>query len=534
MIIDKLFKKLTWLTAAEATVISFVVMSLIGGTALWISESKRDVSYKEPVLHDVTITRENSELNLSPESVNKAKVAYVKETTIKGVTFIDAWFTAVSALCVTGLTSTDFSTFTLPGQIITLILIQMGGLGIIVFTSLLALAVVKGFSEKLSVKQFLSAIVDTDHNDVGNMLKHVLKYTLIFEGLATIIMGAHLQWINTPELIQGINPWWWALFHSVSAFNNAGFGLLNNNLMNFVTDPVINLTISALIILGGLGYPVLISLHTVLRAKVMPKHLRDKVQQELEKDVKGIVASPVQTKAAIYISIALLLIGTIVSFGLDFGGEALSKYSIPEKIMITFFQSVSTRTAGFNTIDLSLLNYGTLMVYCALMVIGANPAGTAGGVKIPTVAVLYAYLKDWFKEPGKPIQLYRKTISKFALSHAVRLFFFSVIFIFTIIILICAIENQFMYTPDNLFNYMKVVFETFSAFGTVGLSIGFAGGVTSFSAILTPVSKVLIIITMFFGRIGPLTVLAALPAKRMHANAPNSPDYPDAQRIQIG
>lgn len=532
--ISKIFKKLSWLNAAEATVISFFIASIIGGAAIWFTEKDRDVSYKEPVLQNVIINRVDSKTVLTPGPVVEARVAYVKETTIKGITPVDAWFTAVSALCVTGLTSTDFSTFTLPGQVITLILIQMGGLGIIVFTSLLAFAVVRGFSEKLDVKQFLSSIMDTSHDDVGHMLKHVLKYTIVFEGLATIIMGIHLQWFANPELIKGINPWWWALFHSVSAFNNAGFGLLNDNLMSFVTDPVINLTIAGLIILGGLGYPVLISIHAALRKKFKPKHLRDKVQMQLEEDVKGVVASPLQTRVAIWISLALLTIGTIFSLTLDFGGQALANYSIPEKIMITFFQSVSTRTAGFNTIDLSLLNYGTLMLYCVLMVIGANPAGTAGGIKIPTVAVLYAYLKDWFKEPGKPVQLFNRTISKFALSHAMRLFFFSVIFIFTVVIAICSIENQFMFTPDNLFNFMKVIFETFSAFGTVGLSLGFQGGVTSFSAILSPISKVLIIITMFFGRIGPLTFLAALPAKRIHANAPNSPDYVDAQRIQIG
>lgn len=529
-----ILRKITWLNAAEATVISFVLASLIGGTALWYTESKRDVSFKYPVLEKVSTVRENPDPSLTPARELEESVTYIKDTNINGLTFVDAWFTAVSALCVTGLTSTDFSQFTLPGQIITMILIQMGGLGIIVFTSLLALAVVRGLSEKMSMKTFLSGILDTNHDDVGNMLKHVSLYTLVFEGSAFLIMGIHLQWFSNPALLKGINPWWWSLFHSVSAFNNAGFGLLNDNLMGFVKDPVINMVIAGLIILGGLGYPVLISIHAVLRKTFIHKTGQDQKLLKLEEDIKDVVASPLQTRIAIWGTIILLSLGTFIPMILDYNNPVYANYTLPEKLMANFFQSVSTRTAGFNTIDVGALTYGTLMLFCALMFIGANPAGTAGGIKIPTLGVLYAYMKDWFKAPGQPVQIFQRTISKFALSHAVRLFFFSTIFVFLIVFLICSIENAYMFTPDNAFNFMKVVFETFSAFGTVGLSMGFPGGVTSFSAILSPISKILIIITMLFGRIGPLTVLAAHPTKRAHANITNSPDFPDAQKIQIG
>lgn len=302
--------------------------------------------------------------------------------------------------------------------------------------------------------------------------------------------------------------------------------------MNFVLDPVISLTIAILIILGGLGYPVLIAIHAGLHKKLF--HKNDKAQQKLANDVKEVVASSVQTKVAIIGTIVLLAVGTIFMLAVEWNNPVMKDYNTTQKILISFFQSTSTRTAGFNTVDIGALHVATLFLYMALMFIGANPAGTAGGIKIPTIAVLYGYIKDWFKAPGKAVTLYGKKISKFAVSHAVRLFFFSTIFIGFITLLICISEKDYLITPDPTFNFTKILFEIVSAFGTVGLSMGFFGGVTSFSAILTPFAKFLLILTMLFGRLGPLTWLAALPWKRKHADAPLSPDFEDTEKIQIG
>ncbi len=219
---------------------------------------------------------------------------------------------------------------------------------------------------------------------------------------------------------------------------------------------------------------------------------------------------------------------------MEWSSPLLKDLSLSDRIMAMFFQSISTRTAGFNTIDIGALTTSTLILYMILMFIGANPAGTAGGIKIPTMAVLYGYVKDWFKKPGLPVTLYKRRISKFAVSHAVRLFFFSTLTIGIIVFLICAIESQYLMTPDPLFNFTKIIFEVFSAFGTVGLSMSFPGGVTSFSAILTPASKFLLILTMLFGRLGPLTILAALRWKREYSDHPPSPDFDDVEKIQIG
>lgn len=525
-----LLAPLSRINPAEATVLSFLAMSLLGGIALWYTESGRIVAAKVPVHHQVQIAVVG-DLPVGIAAPPRTELhAFAKDVTYRGETFIDMLFTSVSALCVTGLTSTDFSQFTLAGQVITLVLIQMGGLGIIVFTSLFAFLIAKGLSERQTFGSLLAGILDTSLHDVGRMLKHVAIYTLFFEGIAFLIMGIHLR--ADPSQIGNINPWWWALFHSVSAFNNAGFGLLNNNLMNFPKDPIINMVIATLIIAGGLGYPVLIALHTWLRGKIAGKN--DRVYQALKEDVAGVVASPVQTRVAISGTLFFLLLGTVIPLAMEWTSPVLGGLSFSEKIMAMFFQSVSTRTAGFNTIDIGALTTSTIILYIILMYIGANPAGTAGGVKIPTIAVLYGYVKDWFLQPGLPVMLYKRRISKFALSHAIRLFFFSTLTIGLLTFFICAIESEYLITPDPLFNFTKIIFEVFSAFGTVGLSMGFPGSVTSFSAILSPASKFLIIFAMLFGRLGPLTILASLPWKRAYADHPLSPDYDNVEKIQIG
>lgn len=516
---------------AEATVLSFIMMSVVGGTIIWQVESNRTVIIKEPIIENVRVERfaTNAEGVTAPMIIEEPHV-FTKDVEQKGESFIDSLFTAVSALCVTGLVSTDFASYSLTAQIITLVLIQMGGLGIIVFTSLFAMLVVQGLSERQTFGSLLAGILDTSHNQVVTMLRRVALYTIVFELGATLIMGIRLM--NMPQAINGMNPWWWAFFHSISAFNNAGFSLMNNNLMNFATDPVINYTIAILIIAGGLGYPVLIVLHTWLYGATMGR--KNVIYKALHADTKDVCASNVQTRVALTGTVLFLALGTIVPMILEWSSPTMAGLSAGDKIMALFFQSVSTRTAGFNTIDIGGLTTATLFLYMLLMVIGANPAGTAGGVKIPTVAVLYGYIKDWFQKPGEPVMLYGRRISKFAVSHAVRLFFFTTLFLGVVTFLLCAIEAKYIITPDPLFNFTKILFEVFSAFGTVGLSMGFPGSVTSFSAILSPFSKLLIIVTMLFGRLGPLTILASLPWKRMYSDHPLSPDFDNVEKIQIG
>jgi len=250
--------------------------------------------------------------------------------------------------------------------------------------------------------------------------------------------------------------------------------------------------------------------------------------------VKDVTASSVQTKIAIGGTLILLAGGTLAPLLFDWNNPSFTGYTLSQKILILFFQSASTRTAGFNTVDIGALSAATTFLYMGLMFVGANPAGTAGGIKIPTVAVLYGYMRDWFRKPGEAVTLFGSRISKFALSHAIRLYFFSTLTLALVALLIFVAENKYITTPDPIINLHKLGFEIVSAFGTVGMSMGFPGAVTSLSAILTPLSKALIIFLMLFGRLGPLTILAALPLKGEAEKHPLSPDYEDAEKIQIG
>jgi trk system potassium uptake protein len=512
----------SWLqrfNSAELMVGSFALASVIGGSLLYGTEMQRTVHYKEEV---VTTQIVDGKPVSTTEIVDKTKL---------GESYLDMLFTAVSALCVTGLITTDFSQFTLLGQIITMILIQIGGLGVITFTSFFAMLIVGGISERQSFREILSGMLDTGHDKVADMLGHVLKYTLFFEGLAFLVMGWWLAFIH-PELQNGINPRWWALFHSVSAFNNAWFALFSDNLMKFVMDPVISVTIALLIIFGGIWYPVLISIHTWMRKRIT--HRNDVAQKALETDVQDVVSSPVQTKIAIYGTIILILVGMIVSFLVDGNNPVVMGYTAFEQMIIHFFQSVSTRTAGFNTIDYGALAPATLLIYIILMFIWANPAGTGWGIKIPTITVLFAYVKDWYAAPGQATTILGHKVSKFAVSHAVRLFLVAISACFLVTFLILMIENNHFIATGTQFNFLKVCFEVVSAFATVGLSMGFAGSVTSFSALLAPASKVCLILIMLLGRLWPLTVLAALPAKKIHENAPLTEDHDGVEKIQIG
>lgn len=529
---SRFFDRISLLQAAEATVISFILMSIIGGTVLYLTEMNRIVDAKEAIHATVLVQTTVSEGSGFSIPSRTETHTVVRDVQYKGEKFVDTLFTSVSALCVTGLISTDFSTWSLAGQIVVMILIQMGGLGIILFTSIFAIAIVRGLSERNSFKSILSGVLDTSNNGTTRLIKHIALYTFLFEGLATLIMGVRLQWFVDPGAINNINPWWFSLFHSVSAFNNAGFSLMSNNLMNYVTDPVINFVIAGLIILGGLGYPVLIAIHAYIRSKLLRKD--DDSQKGLNDDVKDVIASPVQVRIAIFGTIILLAIGTFLPLITDWDNPILKDLSGWQKFMTMFFQSVSTRTAGFNTVDIGALATATTVLYMLLMFIGANPAGTAGGIKIPTVAVLWGYIKDWFMEPGKPIVVFGRAISKFALSHAIRLVFAVVIFLTFATMLILIQEDAFLSTPDPVINLHKVIFEVVSAFGTVGLSMGFTGGVTSLSAILAPFSKYMLMLIMLFGRLGALTILSALPWKRKYMDLPASKDHEGVDNLQIG
>lgn len=512
------------LKAAEFAVMSYIAASLCGGAILYHTEGNREIHDKKPYREEVEVT------SLATHKEWLAQHTGIQVDTYRGIRFIDALFVSASALCVTGLIPVDFSRFTPPGQITVLVLMQLGGFGIVVFTAMLATAFFRDISSTISFRKLIAETLGGESQAVQAMLKLIFLYTVIIELAGCLTMGCYLSLFNAGSLTDGINPWWWSLFHSVSAFNNAGFSLMSNSLMNFGDDAVINLTIMALIILGGLGYPVLMAYFFYFRKFLVSRKLAS--LRKIDLGVSGI-ASNVQVKVAVFGTIFLIALGVVLIYWVEYDNEFSHAGDHVSKLLHALFLSVTARTAGFNTMDIGVLHSPTLFLLMVFMFIGANPAGTAGGVKIPTIAVLYGYLKDWFKKPNQPVVLFGERVSKFAVSHAIRLFFFSTFFVALVAAAINYIERQYVITSDNTFNFTKILFETISAFGTVGLSMGFKTGTTSFCDIFSDLSKFLLVVTMLFGRLGPLVILAALPWKRKYADV-KSPDFENVHKVQIG
>jgi len=513
---DLLFK----LNSAELALLSFLLASLLGAGALMITESGRSVADPYPVHKPVRIQ------TLETGDTRDQTHTHVAFETRQGIDPVDAWFVATSAICVTGLSTANFAKFTIEGQVVVLILMQAGGLGIFVFTSILVVSVFRGAERSTTFRERLASMVTSDRNDATKMLKYIIIYTAVIELGCFLILGTYLSSFDQDPGLAGHNPWWWAAFHAISAFNNAGFSLNPDNLVGFVHDPVVNLAITSSIILGGIGYPVLVAavIRTRRRFSSEPLHPRH---------FSG-VAPACQIKVTLYGTAALLLIGMVLVYWLELENLTGTEHGPSKDLMAAWFQSVTTRTAGFNSMDIGALHAPTLFLFMILMFIGGNPAGTAGGIKIPTVAVLIGFLVDWFRKPGEPVYLFGKPVSKFAVSHAVRLFFFASVFVVLMTATINYMEREWVRTADPVFSFTKILFEVVSAFSTTGLSMGFPDDDASFSALFSDTSKLLLIVTMLFGRIGPLVLLAALPWKRRYSGYPLSPDVPYAEKVQIG
>ncbi len=465
---------------------------------------------------------------------------FIENTYGPALSYLDALFTSTSAVCVTGLTSVDFSRFSFPGQVATMLLIQIGGFGVITAFRLLWLGRVGDLSPGST--QTLGSVMDVDggHQTVFQVLASTAKITIAIELAGFLLMYGHMH-----DRVAD-SPGWWSLFHTISAFNNAGFGLHADSLIQYRSDLGLNLIVAGLFIVGGIGYPVLLGierialvlLHRLLSlAEVLiemiairkPERLTlvepfytfvdrllfraKKIQQELAG-----VASPLQMKVVIYGTLVLVLAGTLITLAFEWNDErTLGLLSGPEKLLAAFFQSVTTRTAGFNTLDIGSLQIRTLLFYVGLMFIGAAPQGSAGGIKIPTFVTMLGYIRASFRGRNR-VYIFDYIVSKISVGNAVKLYVMSSTFVLTAILIMASIESKFTLT--------QMAFEVVSAFGTVGLSTG----ITFF---LAPASKVLLIVTMFSGRVGLLTIGSAIikPSSQLVAAAP-TPD--DGMKLQVG
>ena len=400
-------------------------------------------------------------------------------STTSGISFVEAVFTSTSAVCVTGLVVKDTpNDFTLFGQIIIMLLIQLGGLGYMTSATIISLMIGKriGLGERLIMKDALNVL---DLEGVVKFTKAVLLTTLIFE-----TTGALLLFIRFSYDFPLIKALYYGIFHAVSAFNNAGFSLFSDNLMRYRGDIIVNMVITFLIIIGGIGFIVISDCYNLYTKKVM--------------------RFSTHTKIVIVTTGFLIIAGTFIIFFLEYQNpKTFLTMPLKESVMSSYFSSVTPRTAGFNTIDYSLVRPETLLFITLLMFIGASPGSTGGGVKTTTIAIAYAGLLSTVRNMRDTV-IFKRRIPIELVSKSLLLIIFALLLILVISFLVIRIEHTY---------YLPTLFEVTSAFGTVGLSVG-DGGVRSLSALFSDPGKLLVSLMMFIGRLGPLTLAVAVISKK--------------------
>ena len=409
----------------------------------------------------------------------------------KATTFMDALFTATSATCVTGLIVVDTgSHFSLLGQLVILFLIQVGGLGLMTFTSFFALSLGKGFGVKDRV--LLRGILNYgDLGKIGSLILSIFAITFIIEAVGALLL--YTQFLPYHE--SSLSPAYSAIFHSISAFCNAGFSLFSDSFRRYQSDTGINFIMSSLIVLGGLGFIVIVNLWRWGYA-----HLKGK---------RGFLS--LQSKLVLSVSF-LLIAGGMGLILLGEKGGALESFSLKEKLLGAYFQSITARTAGFNT-----LNIGTLSIFSALlllifMFIGASPGSTGGGVKTSTFATLFLTIKSMIQGKSR-VEVFKRTIPRLIVYQALSVVILALGWI--------AFSTLFLTLTEHA-SFMDILFEDLSAFGTVGLSRGLTPH-------LTMAGRVIIILTMLIGRIGPLTLALTIGVRRVSELY----EYPE-ERVMIG
>lgn len=411
---------------------------------------------------------------------------------------VDAVFTATSATCVTGLIVRDTEAeFTFMGHLVILVLIQVGGLGLMTFAAFFALSL--GQNLGVANTMNITRIMDSEFaNDIKHILLSILIWTLSIEIIGALLLYNtwagmdNLGW-STGETV------WQAVFHSISAFCNAGFSLNGNNLEGFTHSPATGLIIGMLIVLGGLGFMLLTVLGQNWVARM--KTGRNK-------------PLPVQARFVLLITGILILAGWVVFMGFEWN-NTLEGMTVWEKLGNGFLEGVSPRTAGFNTVPTDSLLPAVKWFFIILMFVGASPGGTGGGVKTTTIGLLFLSLRSLIRKRKNP-EIWKRRIPNFDLQRAGAVLLVGMATFGLSSIILISTENC---TGD--FNEMDYIFESMSAFGTVGLSTGVTG-------VLSTPGKWVIIITMFIGRTAPATLAAATIRVRT-----SSYSYPEA-RITIG
>lgn len=391
--------------------------------------------------------------------------------------WVDALFTATSAGCVTGLVVRDTgAAFTGFGQGVILGLIQAGGLGIMTF-SLLILSLLRGrptFAHRAVYEQTLAGGAQ---RELRPLVELVFLFTFAAEAVGAALLA--VRFVPEMGLARGV---WWAVFHAVSAFCNAGFGLASDNLTRYRADPWVNLVVMSLVVLGGIGFFVV---HELVRERARWTRLS------------------VHSKLALTVSGGLIVAGAL-GFWLLEAGNTLDGLPWTEQLWASLFQSVAPRTAGFNSVDLAALGAPTLFLISMLMFVGGSPGSTAGGIKTTTFGVLLLATVERFRG-HRNVNAFRRTLTRETLGNTAAIALGGVLTVVAGVFALLLTELPVREVGDDPVVFVALYFETVSALGTVGLSTGITG-------LLEPSSKLVLALLMFLGRLGPLTVASSLAA----------------------
>ncbi len=394
-------------------------------------------------------------------------------STGESLSFINALFTATSSICVTGLIVVDTGTqFTVFGKSVIIILIQLGGLGVMTFSIFFFMFLRRATSAKsrwIITEGFTASPI----GEIPSLLKSIFLFTFIAESIGAILLflfwRGHMP--NGEAMFTGI-------FHSISAFCNAGFSFFDTSFIGYRGSWMLNATILTLIVIGGIGFPVMYEFSARLRQR-------------------GRRRPPVtlHTRMVITTTLILIVTGMILIYALERNG-AIAGLSNGEKIAAALFQSITARTAGFNTIDIPSLGYATLFILIILMFVGASPGSCGGGIKTTSLAVLAAIPFNKIRG-NDSVSLFKRTLPREVVSRALSIFILAVCVVTTGLILLLVTQGGA--GPGDGETFLAYLFEAVSAFGTVGLSMGV-------TATLSTAGKVIIIVLMLLGRVGLLTV----------------------------
>ena len=390
---------------------------------------------------------------------------------------LNSFFTATSAICVTGLTVVDMTYFTWWGQFVVLFLIQLGGIGILIFSTFFMIVVFQRISLS-DAFHFQGMVGEITAKSVFRLIRHIFLIVLSIEGIGAALLMLFVFKSRYPFW----QAMWYSVFHAISAFCNAGFSLYADSFVSLRQSVMLNVTIMALIVSGGLGFIVYEDIYRLIK-----KIQRGKRQRRLS----------VHTKI-VFVMTGILIIGGALAFFILEVHNVDKQMPFPQKIVTALFQSVTARTAGFNTVPIAQLSIPTLIVLFVFMFIGGAPGSCAGGIKVTTAAIIFLLLGKSTR--GRyDVTIFQRKIPEAVIIRALTLLLVSLLLTAAAVFGIILCENAGKSFQISQGDFLRVLFECISAYGTVGLSMGI-------TPTLTALSKCILICLMFIGRLGPLSL----------------------------